>query len=206
MSFAKLLYLGNIICRERRHNLLTHKLHIVSQQDCSAENHRFIWGHSGDARESDILTEDMTFQSWSQDRVQIYTPEGPRGEAALFRRQTTVDPYNLHTVTWFHPVDEVIVCNDVDRTWQLSSRGFLWHLLNGQRLVVLIAAQPKLCLQRIVFFILHMQNFMILNILNTKSVVNKVWLLGFFPSRTFSWINIHISVTGMLQDQQKRMI
>lgn len=110
------------------------------------------------------MPENLTFwqRTWHSSPdlriVQIYTPEGPRGEAALFRRQTTVDPYNLHTVTWFHPVDEVIVCNDVNRTWQLSSRGFLWHLLNGQCLVVLIAAQPKLCLQRIVFFILHMQN------------------------------------------------
>lgn len=156
MSFAKLLYLGNIICGKRRHNLLTPKLHIVSQQDCSAE--------------SQSSPEDMKSWSWSWERVQIYTPEGPRGEPTLFRRQATVDPYNLHTVTWFHPVDKVIVRNDVNRTWQLSSRGFLWHLLNGQCLVVLIAAQPKLGLQRIVFFILHVQNLTFLNIFDTKSV------------------------------------
>lgn len=99
----------------------------------------------------------MTFQTDHKFKY-THTPEGPRGEATLFRRQATVDPDNLHTVTWFHPVNEVIIGDDVDRSWQLSCRGFLRHLLNGQRLVVLIAAQPELRLQRIVFFILQMQD------------------------------------------------
>lgn len=144
MSFAKLLDLGHIICRERRHNLFTHQLHIVGQQDCSAESRSSF--------------EDVKFRPRSCESSTIHSPEGPRGEATLFRRQATVDPYNLHTVTWFHPVNEVIVRNDVDRSRQLSCWGFLRHLLDGQRLVVLIAAQPKLCLQRIVLFILHMQD------------------------------------------------
>lgn len=182
MSFAKLLDLGNIICRERRHDLFTHKLHIVSQHDCSAKN------------------QEVDLRTWPSNPIislNIHTPEGPRGEATLFRRQATVDPYNLHTVTWFHPVNEVIIGDDVDRSRQLSCRGFLRHLLNGQRLVVLIAAQPELRLQRIVFFILQMQDlFWFLRHHNTKSVVIMAWPFTVIWS-TSSWINIHVSMIRM---------
>lgn len=73
-------------------------------------------------------------------------PEGARGEASLFGRQTAVDPNHLNTVARFDHVDQVIVSDYVHRAGELSGRGLLRHLLDGQGLVVLIDTQPKLCL------------------------------------------------------------
>lgn len=82
-------------------------------------------------------------------------PERARGVAPFLPWQAAVRPHNLDPVPWLHLVHEVIIQNDVHRARQLPSRRLLRHLLDGDGLMVLVDRQAKLCLQRVVFFILE---------------------------------------------------
>lgn len=82
------------------------------------------------------------------------SPEGAGGEAALLARQAAEGSHHLHSVAGFDGVHQVVVQDDVHRARQLAGGGFLRHLLHSDGLVVLVAGEAKLRLQRVVLLIL----------------------------------------------------
>lgn len=126
------------------------------------------------------------------------TPASPKsagGEAALLPRQAAVGSHHLHSVPGFDGVHQVVVQDDVHRARQLAGGGFLRHLLHSDGLVVLVAGEAKLCLQRVVLLILARTDTgnirelkwrtVQLNLMATAAYVSQqvlVWLLkcGFF--------------------------
>lgn len=82
------------------------------------------------------------------------SPEGARGEAALLARQAAEGSHHLHSVAGFDGIHQVVVQDDVHRARQLAGGGFLRHLLHSDGLVVLVAGEAKLRLQRVVLLIL----------------------------------------------------
>lgn len=82
-------------------------------------------------------------------------PEGPWCVATLLPWKAAVGPHHLYSVTRLHFIHQVIIENDIHRARKLTGRGLLWHLLDGDGLVVLVDRQAILCLQRVVFFILQ---------------------------------------------------
>lgn len=81
-------------------------------------------------------------------------PERAGGESSLLGRQAAVRSDDLHSVSGFHHVHQVVVQDDVHGARQLTSWGFLWHLLHRDGLVVLVDGETELCLQRVVLLIL----------------------------------------------------
>lgn len=82
------------------------------------------------------------------------SPERAGGEPSLLSGQAAVRSDDLDSVSGFDHVHQVVVQDDVHRARQLSSGGFLWHLLHRNGLVVLVDGQPKLRLQRVVLLVL----------------------------------------------------
>lgn len=82
------------------------------------------------------------------------SPECAWSESTFLAGQAAVCPNNLHAVSRFDHVHQVVVQDDVYRAGQLAGWGLLWHLLHGDGLVVLIDRETKLCLQGVVLFIL----------------------------------------------------
>lgn len=85
------------------------------------------------------------------------SPERARGESTLLAGQAAVRSDDLHSVSGFDHVHQVVVQDDVHRARQLASGGFLWHLLYRDGLVVLIDGEAELCLQRVVLLVLSRQ-------------------------------------------------
>lgn len=82
------------------------------------------------------------------------SPERAGGEPSLLSGQAAVRSDDLYSVSGFDHVHQVVVQDDVHGARQLSSGGFLWHLLHCNGLVVLVDGQPKLRLQRVVLLVL----------------------------------------------------
>ncbi len=76
------------------------------------------------------------------------------GESALFAGQRSVGADDVDTVARLAPVDQVVVADDVDGARQLTGRRLFWHLLDRQRLVVLVRGQAKLRLQQVAVLVL----------------------------------------------------
>lgn len=51
----------------------------------------------------------------------------------------------LNSISWFDAVYEVVIHNNIDGAWQLSGRGTLGHLLDGDGLVVAVGTVAVLC-------------------------------------------------------------
>lgn len=66
------------------------------------------------------------------------SPERARGKSSLLARQAAVRSNDLHSVSWLDQVHQVVVQDDVHRARQLAGRGFLWHLLHCDGLVVFV--------------------------------------------------------------------
>lgn len=82
------------------------------------------------------------------------SPERPGGEPSLLAWQAAVRPYDLHSVSRFDHVHQVVVQDDVHRARQLAGGGFLRHLLHRDGLVILVDGQTELCLQGVVLLVL----------------------------------------------------
>lgn len=82
------------------------------------------------------------------------SPERAGGEPSLLSGQAAVRSDDLYSVSGFDHVHQVVVQDDVHGARQLSSGGFLWHLLHRNGLVVLVDGEPKLRLQRVVLLVL----------------------------------------------------
>lgn len=86
-------------------------------------------------------------------------PECTRCVPSLLGRKTAIYSHYLNAITRFTLVHQVVIRNDIHRARELSCRGFFWHLLYSQSLVILISTQPIFCLQRIIFFILSQTRY-----------------------------------------------
>lgn len=105
------------------------------------------------------------------------SPECTWSESTFLAGQAAVSPNNLHAVSRFDHVHQVVVQDDVYRAGQLTGWGLLWHLLHGDGLVVLIDRETKLCLQGVVLFILlrDMGTILILNPYNCPFRYSTLW-------------------------------
>lgn len=84
-------------------------------------------------------------------------PERARGESSLLARQAAVGSDDLHSVSGFDHVHQVVVQDDVHGARQLASGGLLGHLLHRDGLVVLVDGETELRLQRVVLLVLSRQ-------------------------------------------------
>lgn len=139
---------GNVACWEDWRHFLAHLLDVAGNQDGPERKTWNLkkttkWKHKKELSSS--RTREFCWKA---------SPERARSESPLLGRQAAVGPDDLHAVSRFDHVHQVVVQDDVHRAGQLASGGLLWHLLHGDGLVVLIDRQTKLCLQRVVLFIL----------------------------------------------------
>lgn len=102
----------------------------------------------------ELKSSTLDAQDLCQTRDPKASPERARSESSLLARQATIGPDHLHAVSGLDHVHQVVVEDDVHRAGQLAGRGLLRHLLHGDGLVVLIDRKTKLCLQRVVLFVL----------------------------------------------------
>lgn len=113
---------------------------------------------AGDHDGSDVTKGDRLVTGGRTQQLQYIfyssSPERAGGESSLLSGQAAVRSDDLDSVSGFDHVHQVVVQDDVHRARQLSSGGFLWHLLHRDGLVVLVDGEPKLCLQRVVLLIL----------------------------------------------------
>ena len=75
------------------------------------------------------------------------------GEGGDACAHTHTHTHTLHT--YLTNVHQVVICYDVHRTWQLSCRCLLRHLLDAEGLVVPELTHTKLSLQWVVIFVLR---------------------------------------------------
>lgn len=82
------------------------------------------------------------------------SPERARREPSLLAWQAAVGSDDLHSVSRFDHIHQVVVQDDVHGAGQLASGGFLWHLLHRDGLVVFVDGETELRLQRVVLLVL----------------------------------------------------
>ncbi len=162
-SSAEALDFGHIICREEVRDFFAHLFDVAGDHDGPEQTHRGNKPYQSCSnwyyRYLYILNNNYSIKlilHWKYSKTAL--PEGARGESTLFARQAAVSTDHLRTVPWLYSVHQVVVQDDVHRAGQLTGRGFLWHLLHCDGLVVLIDGQTELGLQWIVLFILNGSN------------------------------------------------
>lgn len=92
--------------------------------------------------------------SWVTYTLYPTSPERARREPSLFARQAAVGTDDLHSVSRFDHVHQVVVQDDVHGAGQLAGGGFLGHLLHRDGLVVFVDGETELRLQRVVLLVL----------------------------------------------------
>ena len=58
---------------------------------------------------------------------------------------------NLDSISWLQRIDQVVLKDNLNRSWELPSWSILWHFLDGDHLRVLVYAVSVLCGQGVFF-------------------------------------------------------